>query len=96
MKTVIALVALLTAGFVGINYVSCYLMGGIEAGLPNGGDGKFADYHDDNLFSYYLSDYDPRYRPSFFSGDDSALQLQGETMANPFVEKTKESTTKIQ
>jgi len=84
MKTALAMVVLLLGGFVAVNYVSNYAMGGIEAGLPGGGHGRYADYHEDNLFSYWLSDYDEEYRPSFFSEEDGDAVV-GQATSNPFV-----------
>ncbi|MFG0289896.1 MAG: hypothetical protein ACF8CQ_17080 [Rhodopirellula sp. JB044] len=85
MKLTIAIVVLFVAGFIGIDFVSKYAMGGVEAGLPGGGDGKYAEYHEDNLFSYYLSDFDSEYKPSWFGseGDAEVPQTRGQ-VTNPF------------
>ncbi|EMI54787.1 hypothetical protein RSSM_03761 [Rhodopirellula sallentina SM41] len=85
MKLTIAIVVLFVAGFIGIDFVSKYAMGGVEAGLPGGGDGKYAEYHEDNLFSYYLSDFDSEYKPSWFgSEDDEEVPLTRGQVTNPF------------
>lgn len=54
MKSVVGIVVLMTAVFAGYYYGSAYMMGGLEAGMPGGGNGQFSDYHDDNLITEYL------------------------------------------
>ena len=78
MKLVVAFIVLAVGSLFAIDYVSKYAMGGIESGMPGGGEGKFADYHDNNFFAYWLSGGEEEYKPS-----DSAL--------NPFAQ-SKETT----
>ena len=54
MKSVVGLVVLMTAVFAGYYYGSAYMMEGLEAGMPGGGNGQFSDYHDGNLITEYL------------------------------------------
>ncbi|MCM2371932.1 hypothetical protein [Aporhodopirellula aestuarii] len=92
MKLALAVVALFVAGFIGIDYASNYALGGVEAGLPNGGAGKLAQYHEDNLFSYYLSDFDSEYKPSWFGSEekeDGERRTNGQ-VTNPFAMETQD------
>ncbi|TWU43640.1 hypothetical protein Poly51_62510 [Rubripirellula tenax] len=84
MKIVVALVLLFVGSMVGIYYASNYVMGGVESGLPGGGNNLYADYHDGNMFA------------DFFSGTGSsagsvttgatASASMGEVSSNPFIE----------
>ena len=89
MKTVIAIIVMFVGGFFVIDYCSKYMLGGIEGGMPGGGHGKFADFHEDNLFSYFLSDYDEEYKPSFLQENtftsDVVAAVPTDVEGNPFV-----------
>ncbi|TWU40436.1 hypothetical protein [Novipirellula artificiosorum] len=74
MKYMIAAVVLVAASLAAFHYGGCYLLGGIEAGMPNGGAGKFKEYHKDNLFTEYLQGD----KPDDFHG--------GGVTSNPFTE----------
>ena len=78
MKLAVAFIVLAVGSLFAFDFVSRYAMGGIESGMPGGGDGKFAEYHDNNFFAYWLSGGDENYKPS-----DSSL--------NPFA-KSEEAT----
>ena len=69
MKTVVCMVAIFVIGSVGIYYGSCYVMGGIEGGMPNGGHGKFADYHDGNMITEFFEKESGSSAPGITSGD---------------------------
>lgn len=64
MKTIVSILILFVAGFLAIDYAGKYAMGGIESGLPGGGDGKYSDFHENNFFAYFLSGYDDDYKPA--------------------------------
>lgn len=85
MKLACLMVALFVGGFLAIDYGSKYMMGGVEAGLPNGGHGHYADYHENNVFSYWLSDYDETYRPSYLTHERDDQPTLGQAATNPFV-----------
>ena len=73
-------VFLIVMFFVACGYGSMYMLGGIEAGLPGGGHGKFADYHEGNKVTSFMEGN------SFF-GDDSRPSwdhAQGDVSSNPF------------
>jgi hypothetical protein len=89
MKSVVGIVVLMTAGFVGYYYGSAYVMGGIEAGLPGGGNGQFSDYHDGNLITEYLSGQsgDVASTNTYTAGNVSAKSYTaGDVTANPFAD----------
>ena len=44
-------------------------MGGIEGGMPNGGHGKFADYHDGNMITEFFEKTSGNSATGFTSGD---------------------------
>jgi hypothetical protein len=75
-------------GFIAIDYGSKSMMGGIEAGMPNGGHGKFSDFHVDNLFSWFLSDYDDEYKPSYVNNSmfnsEAGSVIPEDAETNPF------------
>ncbi len=78
MKTVVLIVLLFVGFFVAVGSGSYYIMGGIEAGLPDGGNGKFSDYHEGNqVTSFFRGESD-----SGASGSDFD---PGDVSANPFV-----------
>ncbi len=54
MKTIVGIVVLMVGGTVGIYFASSYVMGGIEGGMPRGGDGHFSDYHEDNAVTEFF------------------------------------------
>lgn len=70
MKLVIAFVLLIVGVNVAYHYAGCYVLGGIEAGMPGGGHGKFKEYHEGNLVTKY------------FQSQSSATQ--GSVSANPY------------
>ncbi|TWU08243.1 hypothetical protein [Stieleria varia] len=73
MKLVVAVVVLFVGGFVGINYGSKYILGGIEAGMPGGGEGKYAEYHEGNKFTSYLKNKKKRNKANYMPGKHSTL-----------------------
>lgn len=74
MKNIIAIVALCVGFFVAIDYVSKYAMGGIESGM-GGGYGRYADYHSDNWFAYFMSGGDEDFRPSDEAWENPIMTL---------------------
>ena len=78
MKIVFYL-AIIVAGFVGVNYVSKYMMGGIESGIP-GNKGLYKEYHEGNLFADYLKGMGKEKKKSYAPVDAPAVST------NPFAE----------
>ena len=80
MKSTVGIVVLMIGGMAGIYYASAYVMGGIEGGMPGGGNGHFSDYHDGNLVTEYLggSSEDNGFTTAYTAGDVTA--------ANPFAD----------
>lgn len=74
------LAAALAAIFAGITYGSCYILGGIEAGMPGGGHNRFAEYHEGNKFTSFLKG-----EPVFSGWGAAADASAGEVTSNPFV-----------
>lgn len=89
MKSVVGIVILVTAVFAGYYYGSAYVMGGIEAGIPGGGNGHFAEYHDNNLITEYLCGKSGDVAPTntFTAGNVSANSYTaGNVSANPYAD----------
>jgi hypothetical protein len=89
MKSVVGIVVLMTAIFAGYYYGSAYVMGGLEAGMPGGGNGQFSDYHDGNLITEYLCGQSGDVAPTttFTAGNVSANAFSaGDVTANPYAE----------
>lgn len=80
MKTAVALIVLMVGGMAGIYYASCYVMGGIEAGMPGGGNGHYADYHQDNAITSYFGG------GSVNEHGFASQSTPGDVTANPFAE----------
>lgn len=73
MKLVIAMVLLIAGATAAYHYGSSYVMGGIEGGLPGGGNQQFKEYHDDNLVTKFLG------------GNKEDGFTQGDVSENPFI-----------
>ncbi len=89
MKSVVGTVVLITAVFMGYYYASAYVIGGIEAGMPGGGNGQFSDYHDGNLITEYLCGKSGDVAPTttFTAGNVSTNSYTaGDVTANPFAD----------
>jgi hypothetical protein len=69
LKTIVGMVALFVIATVGIYYGSCYVMGGIEGGMHDGGHGKFADHHEGNVITDYFQNKNGNSTSDFSSGD---------------------------
>ena len=82
MKNVISIVVLIAGAHVAIYFASCYVMGGIEAGLPGGGNKVYGEYHDDNLVTDWLSGGESKAR----STSSESPRSRG-VAANPFVDE---------
>jgi hypothetical protein len=77
MKGVIVLVVLVAGSLVATYFGSTYVLGGIEAGMPGGGHGKFSDYHEGNLITEFFGSDESGCGPADFD--------PGEVDTNPFV-----------
>lgn len=79
MKSVAGIIVLMVGGMAGIYYASSYVMGGIEGGMPGGGNGHFSEYHDGNLVTEYLGGGGEE------NGFTSAFSA-GDVTANPYTD----------
>tara|TARA_R110002049_G_scaffold2750_2_gene21661 strand:- start:518335 stop:518655 length:321 start_codon:yes stop_codon:yes gene_type:complete len=93
MKSVISAVIAIAGFHVAIYYGSCYVMGGIEAGLPGGGNRVYGDYHEGNQVTAFFKGESIQWPWSSSEQDpNDPAWNPGQAASNPFVESVPPSS----